>query len=91
MTSSATTRQRQPRGQVQHAEPAEAEHQHDLLGRVGDGAERVGAEHRQRQPLGQQRLAEPVAAQRPADEQPLRGVEHAPERRARRRDAWRTS
>jgi hypothetical protein len=53
---------------VQQREPAEPEHEHDLLGRVGDRGERVGAEHRQREPLRQQRLVEAVAAQRLADD-----------------------
>ena len=66
-----------PRGQVQQREAAEAEDEDDLLGRVGHGGERVGAEHRKGELLGQQRVAEPVAAQGAPDEQSLGGVEHA--------------
>ena len=76
MTSSATTREPEPGREVQQREPAEAEHQHDLLGRVGDRGQRVAAEDRQRQPLGQQGLVEPVAAQRTADEHAFREQGH---------------
>ena len=76
MTSRTDHGHAHPRRQVQHAEPAEAEDEHDLLGRVRHRAERVGAEDGHRQPLGQQRLPEPVAVESPAEEQPLRGVEH---------------
>jgi hypothetical protein len=57
-----------PGRQVQQREAAEAEHEHDLLGGVGDRRERIRAEDRQREPLRQQGLAEAVAAQRLADE-----------------------
>jgi hypothetical protein len=58
---------------VQQRKAAEAEHEHDLLGGVGDRGQRVGAEHRQREPLRQQRLVELVAWQRLADDGPAEG------------------
>jgi len=59
---------RDPGGEVEQGKATEAEDQDDLLGGVGDGAQRVGAEDRQREPLGQQRVAEPVAPQRATDD-----------------------
>ena len=89
MTSSSDDRRRQPRRQVQQRQAAEAEHEHDLLRRVGDRGERVRAEDRQRQALGQQRLLEPVAAQRLAEQRARDGGggrRHAPLLATRRGD-----
>jgi hypothetical protein len=52
-----------PGRQVQECEPAEAQHQQDLLGGVCVGRQRVAAEHRERQLLREQRVAESFAAQ----------------------------
>jgi hypothetical protein len=64
----------QPRREVQHPQAAQSEHEDDLLGRVGHGAEWIRAEDGEGEPLRQEGLAEPVGAQGAADEQALRGL-----------------
>ena len=49
----------------------QAQHEEDLVGRVGHGRERVAGEDREGEPLGQERVAEPVAPHRPAEDEAL--------------------
>jgi len=58
----------------------QAEHEHDLVGRVGHRGERVAGEDRQREALGQEGLPQPVAAHGSTDEEALEhptGIWHA--------------
>jgi hypothetical protein len=53
---------------MQQRQAAQAQDEHDLLGRIRHGRERIGAEHRQGEALREQRLTEAVGAERLAEQ-----------------------